>query len=37
MDSTIQSFNMKGTKNYTISMPAPIVSIVKMDSGRGDS
>jgi len=31
MDNTVQSFYLKGKKNWCISMPAEICTIVKMD------
>lgn len=37
MDNTIQSFSIKGKKNFSVQMPTQIISIVKMDSSRGDT
>lgn len=34
MNSTIHSFFMKGKKNFTITMPAPITNICKMELKR---
>ncbi len=37
MDNTLQSFSVRGKKNFSISLPSQIVSIVKMESSRGDT
>ena len=37
MDNTLQSFYLKGKKSWSISMPAEICTIVKMEHSRAAS
>jgi hypothetical protein len=37
MDNSIQSFTLKGKKNFTVQLPSQIVAIVRMESSRGDA
>jgi len=37
MDRTLQSFYLKGKKNWTITMPAEICTIAKMENNRAAS
>ena len=34
MDNTLQSYYLKGKKNFVVKMPSEIVSILKMDTNR---
>jgi len=36
MDNTIQSFYLKGKKNFSIQMPSEILALQRMDTNRGE-